>query len=266
MRIGNSRRRWTALKCRGFALPSRSGLVSTFAAATASWIARLMPTPPTGDIACAASPMQSRPLRYQRVSRFTCTVRSLTSSQAPISCMRLAANGISAPRCARNSASPRRLSSSIAPLAMTKAHCQYSPRFSITRMLPRSKRAMVSAGSAALRETRNHNASMGAPRSTRGSSARSRIVEWRPSAPTRAIEEELRCLRLHGQREGRETARFAGEEVEKVPLRNHGDERTTRAHAREVDEAHARLAELRFEKAHFLMWQLQESLEQTELV
>ena len=31
------------------------------AAATASWIARLMPTPPTGDIACAASPMQQQP-------------------------------------------------------------------------------------------------------------------------------------------------------------------------------------------------------------
>ena len=46
--------------------PSSRGLAERFAsrlaAATASWIARLIPTPPTGDIACAASPMQSSPV------------------------------------------------------------------------------------------------------------------------------------------------------------------------------------------------------------
>ena len=49
--------------------------------ATASWTARLMPTPPTGDMACAASPMQSRPGAHQVRSRSTVTVSSLTSSQ-----------------------------------------------------------------------------------------------------------------------------------------------------------------------------------------
>jgi hypothetical protein len=33
------------------------------AVATASWMARLIPTPPTGDMACAASPMHTRPGR-----------------------------------------------------------------------------------------------------------------------------------------------------------------------------------------------------------
>ena len=51
------------------------------AAATASAIARLMPTPPTGDIACAASPMQSTPLACQRRKRSSRTSRTLTSSQ-----------------------------------------------------------------------------------------------------------------------------------------------------------------------------------------
>ena len=37
-----------------------------FAAATASWIARLMPIPPIGDMACAASPIASRPGRCQQ--------------------------------------------------------------------------------------------------------------------------------------------------------------------------------------------------------
>ena len=41
--------------------PARRGAVSRFAVATASWTARLIPTPPTGDMACAASPMQSSP-------------------------------------------------------------------------------------------------------------------------------------------------------------------------------------------------------------
>ena len=53
------------------AFPRASGAARRFAAATASWIARLMPTPPTGDMACAASPMHSRPGRHQRRSRST---------------------------------------------------------------------------------------------------------------------------------------------------------------------------------------------------
>ncbi len=50
------------------------------AVATASATARLMPTPPTGDIACAASPMHSTPSEYQRRSRLSCTSSSFTSS------------------------------------------------------------------------------------------------------------------------------------------------------------------------------------------
>ena len=52
------------------------------AVATASWIARLMPTPPIGDMAWAASPMQTRPGRAHCVSRSTVTVRSLTWSKS----------------------------------------------------------------------------------------------------------------------------------------------------------------------------------------
>ena len=40
-----------------------------------------MPTPPTGDIACAASPMHSRPGRYHCAQPVDLTVSSLTSSQ-----------------------------------------------------------------------------------------------------------------------------------------------------------------------------------------
>ena len=41
-----------------------------------------MPTPKAGDIACAASPMQSAPGTDHWVSRSICTERSLISSQS----------------------------------------------------------------------------------------------------------------------------------------------------------------------------------------
>ena len=48
-------------RCSGVSVPVRSGSVSMLAVATASCTAMLMPMPPTGDMAWAASPMQSRP-------------------------------------------------------------------------------------------------------------------------------------------------------------------------------------------------------------
>ena len=60
----------------------RSGEV--FAAATASWTARFTPTPATGDIACAASPMHRSPGRCQVRNRSILTVRSLTLSAETI--------------------------------------------------------------------------------------------------------------------------------------------------------------------------------------
>src|SRR5512144_1750385 len=55
------------------------------AAATASWTARLIPPPPIGDIAWAASPMHNSPGRYHLRKRSTRTVRSLISLQSPSS-------------------------------------------------------------------------------------------------------------------------------------------------------------------------------------
>ena len=47
-----------------------------------SWTARLMPTPPIGDMAWAASPMHNSPGRYHWRKRSTRTVRSLISHPA----------------------------------------------------------------------------------------------------------------------------------------------------------------------------------------
>ena len=83
IRTGNSRRRRTASSSSfGRAAARPVCAASRLAVATASWIARLTPTPPTGDIACAASPMHSRPGRVHRFSRLIATVSSFTSSHA----------------------------------------------------------------------------------------------------------------------------------------------------------------------------------------
>src|SRR3989442_820722 len=108
------RRRWSVVS-----RPRRRGSASRFAAATASWIARLMPTPPIGDIAWAASPMQSRPGRYHRRRRSTRTVSSFASSQSRISRSRLAANGASLTTSLRNVSSPRWRICSTEPFGIT---------------------------------------------------------------------------------------------------------------------------------------------------
>src|SRR5699024_6426517 len=61
-------------------LPESKGFASIRAAATPSRTARLTPTPPSGDIACAASPMHSKPYRCHLVSRFILISKHLTSS------------------------------------------------------------------------------------------------------------------------------------------------------------------------------------------
>ena len=104
--------------------PGPSGFHRTFAAATASCTARLMPTPPIGDIACAASPMQSSPGRCQRSSRSTTTVSSLMSSQSSSYSTRSAKAGTSAAMLCRNAGRPARFVSSIVPFGIRKAHCQ----------------------------------------------------------------------------------------------------------------------------------------------
>ena len=90
---GTSRRCCTRARSKVDSVPFFSGFHRMLAAATASWMARLMPTPPTGDMACAASPMHSRPGRYQVRSRSMLTVSSLTSSHDFSSSTRSARNG-----------------------------------------------------------------------------------------------------------------------------------------------------------------------------
>lgn len=66
-----------------------------------------MPTPPSGDIACAASPMHSNPSVCQRRSRFTRTSRCLTSSMDSSAATDSGMSGSSAPTSRRKASTPR---------------------------------------------------------------------------------------------------------------------------------------------------------------
>ena len=84
------------------------------AVAIASCMARLIPTPPTGDIACAASPMQSKPGLYHLFNRSTVTVSSFTLSRLWISstlCLRA-----NLAKRERKASRPRALTASAIPL------------------------------------------------------------------------------------------------------------------------------------------------------
>src|SRR2546423_146789 len=66
-----------------------------------------MPSPPTGDIACAASPIARYPGRCQRVRRSTRTVSSLTSSQLRMAPTRSASSGATRTMSCLNASRPR---------------------------------------------------------------------------------------------------------------------------------------------------------------
>ena len=75
-----------------------------------------MPTPPIGDMACAASPMHSSPGLCQRGSRSTATVNSFTSSQLLISPSRSRRNGDMKATLSRKASSPSAFTASMPPL------------------------------------------------------------------------------------------------------------------------------------------------------
>ena len=101
-------------------LPRRSGSHRMFAAATASCTARFTPTPPIGDIACAASPMHSSPGRASVAQPVDRDGQQL--DLVPVlrcSPTRSANIGTLAASPARNASSPARRTSSIVPFGIT---------------------------------------------------------------------------------------------------------------------------------------------------
>ena len=163
------------------------------AVATASWIARLMPTPPTGDMAWAASPMQSSPGRYHR---FEPVDRDGQQLDVVPGCAALrrgpARNGatLREPRAERRKPS---LSESLErtlgddegalPVIAAVDHHEHPAGFDPARAAGSDRRAAC--------ESRIHSTSIGAPRSITSRPAFSRTTECRPSAADHEVGPDL---------------------------------------------------------------------------
>ena len=125
----------------------------------------------------------------------------------------------------------------------------------MTSSFPGSTWPNVCAGSSARRLTRIQSTSIGAPRSTSGSSARARTTEWRPSAPTvrsartsngprrplartpttrPLLDGEVGDLGFHLDSKGRVGLRLLDEEAQEIPLGHERDELAVRRQIREV--------------------------------
>lgn len=125
--VGKVRRRCTRARKRllpeFLRKPRARGRASRRAAATASCTARLMPTPPTGDMAWAASPMHSTPGACQRRRRSMRTSRCLTSSIDAIPETSSASSGIIEAVSARRACTPRARSAASVPFRPMYATC-----------------------------------------------------------------------------------------------------------------------------------------------
>lgn len=121
-RTGNIRRACTFASSGSGSRPVAIAAARMLAAATASWMARLIPTPPTGDMAWAASPIASSPGRCQRVRRSSETDSSFTSSHPRTAAMPGAIAGAARAISSRNAAMPRASTSAALPLRITRAH------------------------------------------------------------------------------------------------------------------------------------------------
>ena len=157
----------------------------------------------------------------------------------------------------------------------------------MTSIMPASMWPNVSVSSVSLRGRRNQSTSIGAPKSSLFRPAFSRIVEWRPSAPTTrsariveravrrvrtspddaaALLDQISRLRLHPQIEARVAPAVRGEKIEKIPLRHQRDELAVGRHVGQIDELHAFVADLTAQPLDLLVRQLEELVEQPELV
>jgi hypothetical protein len=83
--------------------------------ATASWMASLIPAPPSGAMVWAASPINSKPGRYQRRKRHTSTVSNEVWIHSQNAHVRSDSHGTRLPREPRTAPSPLGAKASAGP-------------------------------------------------------------------------------------------------------------------------------------------------------
>ena len=156
--------------------------------ATASCTARLMPTPPTGDIACAASPMQSRPRPVPAAQPV-----HLDVEHGHVGPAAQLADPVGERRLQRGQVGPEGV--------QPRRRAAGRTRPSRSRTRPASSRRGRSGSAAARarpgrrcwprrssrRDSRNQSTSIGASYARTGSRAACRTVDRRPSAATVSV-------------------------------------------------------------------------------
>ena len=81
-----------------------------------------------------------------------------------------------------------------------------------------------------------------------------------------AFPHEIGNVGLHPQAKLRVASPVLGEEVQEVPLRDHRDERRAHPYAVEVGDRDEAVAELGAQLVDFLVWKLEEFIQDAELV
>ena len=83
---------------------------------------------------------------------------------------------------------------------------------------------------------------------------------------TRILHQQIDDFRFHVQLEFRKTFGVTREKIQKIPLRHERDEFATRRKLCEISDRHDLSINNSAQFAHFLMWLLQELIEQPELM
>ncbi len=285
--VGHCRRFCTLRKSSSVTLPSRSGWARILAVATASWTARLMPTPPMGDMAWAASPMHSSPGAYQRFKRSTATVSSFTSSHEAISRTRVRKLGVQRDNGQAEGLKPfaaqfieaalgddegalpiiaavdhdeeaAGLDTAEAVGAIVGAPGQTQPQY----VHGRAAIFDLEAGKLAHRGV----AAIGADHKI-GAHLQIAFRGGRFQAhDSVAVLQKLVDLRLHAQMKGRIALARLGQKIEELPLRHEGEKFAVGREMREIGDLHQFITDLRAELAHLLVRPLEELVDQAELI
>ena len=243
--------------------------------------------PPIGDMACAASPMHSRPGRYQRLSRSTITVSNFTSSQVASAESRSRSNGATErdlvperlePTCAEFVVRPLRNEERALPVVAPVDHHEKASVVHSTERLrtvvwpfldpdPQDVHRRAQRLDLELRaDADDGRAPVGADDEVGTDLAHVATLADLHAGDAIALDDEVDDLGLGDDVKRREGSSSLDEKIEEVPLRHEGHERTLHRQAREVRERELLAADLTVDLAIFGVRPREERVEQAEFV
>src|SRR5918998_530515 len=193
-----------------------------------------MPTPATGLITWAASPISNRPGLCHVGQRLDSTESSETFRQSVRCSTRLENSGMSSANCRLSSPIPSCLSSGKLPLGITYPACQWSSRSSITAMCPLPNRPTKPSASPGSRGSLNQSTSIGGDRQRCPDLVPPALVLVARASHRAVFFDEFLYPRAHHEPEARVLLRLPDDELQEARLRHDRDVRELRIQPREV--------------------------------